>query len=112
MICTLAGIRWCTLLEWPCWLLMVATGIEEEDAMLLSGVTAMCAGTLGGTARWPWPTLGAGAMSRLGMGDFMAALMGPSAKAVGWPWGRWTGGPGTETGGLGWIGTCWGSVGG
>lgn len=39
-------------------------------------------------------------------------LICPSAKVVGCPWGRWTGGPGTETGGVGWMGTCWGSVGG
>lgn len=69
--------RWAWL---TCWPLMVATGIEEEGAMLLSGVTAMCVGTLGGTARWLWPTLGAGAMSRLGMGDFMAAWRGNTAR--------------------------------
>lgn len=103
MIWMLAGIRWCKLLEWPwntmkaaqvfsdqqergnnihrqptysaltCWPLIVATGIDGVVAILLSMVTVIWPGTLGGMGIWPWLEAGAGAIRRLGIGDFRTA---------------------------------------
>ena len=53
-----------------CWPLMVATGMEGVGVMLLSMVTVRLLGTLGVVERWAWLEAGAGAMRRLGMGDF------------------------------------------
>jgi len=50
---------------------MVATGMEGVGAMLLSMVTVRLPGTLGAAERWAWLEAGAGAMRRLGMGDFI-----------------------------------------
>lgn len=56
-----------------CWPLMVATGIDGVAAMLLSMVTVMWLGTLGGMGIWAWLAAGAGAIRRLGIGDFKTA---------------------------------------
>lgn len=37
---------------------------------MLSMVTVRWLGTLGGREMWPWMLAGAGAITRLGMGDF------------------------------------------
>lgn len=52
---------------------MVATGIDGVVAMLLSMVTVMWPGTLGGMGIWAWLEAGAGAIRRLGIGDFKTA---------------------------------------
>lgn len=102
MMWMLAGIRWCKLLEWPwniiqtekvkntyknrrhkikayiesdnkavtCCPLIVATGMEEVEGKGLSRVTVMWLATLG---IWAWLEAGAGAMRRLGIGDFRTA---------------------------------------
>lgn len=54
---------------------MVATGIDGV-VVLLSKVTVMWPGTLGGIGMgmWPWLEAGAGAIGRLCIGDFRTAL--------------------------------------
>lgn len=52
---------------------MVATGIEGV-VVLVSMVTVMCPGTLEGMEIWPWLETGAGAIRRLGIGDFKTAF--------------------------------------
>lgn len=56
-----------------CWPLIVATGIDGV-VVLFSIVTVMWPGTLGGMGICPWLEAGAGAISRLGIGDFRTAL--------------------------------------
>lgn len=98
MMWMLAGIRWCKLLEWPwngiksekvhnshnsihrkgkqrqtaltCCPLIVATGMVGVVGIVLSIVIVMWLATLG---IWAWLEAGAGAMRRLGIGDFRTA---------------------------------------